>query len=181
MRARGLLRSTLVRALLGTATTTTCSCVVNPAPTPFQDPTQCPPYFVPDQADPHINKFKIIDPSTGTAQFQASVPIKSCALSKQFIGRVFVDGNHSSFIQETVFQPTGTDTRSAIISVPISGSETLTEGCHIIELLASSAFAPGEVRQPAQSGDLAYVVWFVYVHATKPGVTDTTIPECPQP
>jgi hypothetical protein len=149
------------------------ACVVNPTASQFSSQDSCPPYFLADQSTQPTNVIKTIDPTQPGAEFTATVPIKSCALAKNFIGRTFLDGLNF-FIQEDVFLATGADTRPATITIPVLG--TLSDGCHRIELYASSGFAPGDVRAPATPGDLAYIMWFVYVH--KPGDPDLPISDC---
>ena len=149
------------------------ACVVNPSASQFSSQDSCPPYFLVDQAKPPTSAIKLIDPSTPDNEFTATVPIRSCAIAKPFIGRTFIDGQ-SIIIHEDVFGPNGTDTRNANITIPVLG--TVSDGCHRIELYASSGFAPGDVRTPATLGDLAYISWFVYVH--KASDPDSPITEC---
>jgi hypothetical protein len=172
-RARRLLDLALVTT---TVLTAAGACVVNPTATQFSSQDSCPPYFLADQSTQATNVIDSIDPSQPGAKFTATVPIKSCAVAKNFVGRTFLDGQRNFFIQEDVFNATGTDQRPATVTIPVLG--TLSEGCHRIELYASSGFAPGDVRAPATPGDLAYIVWFVYVH--KPGDPDSPISECSQ-
>ena len=150
------------------------ACVVNPSASQFSSQDSCPPYFLADQASQPTNVIDIIDPSQPGVEFNATVPIQSCAIAKNFVGRTFLDGQKNFFIHEDVFLATGTDRRDATITIPVAG--TLSEGCHRIELYASSAFLAGDVRAPATPGDLAYISWFVYVH--KPSDPESSISEC---
>ena len=154
----------------------TCSvlpgCVVTTAPT-FTDQPDCPPSFVPNEAIPAVNKPVTIDATDPTAEFVATVPLRSCAITKVYDSRYFLDGNIYKF---SAIDPTGDTVRSTTIRVPFLN---VAPGCHRIELLATTAFLAGEDRTPQTQGDLAYIVWFVDV-IDGAGGASSTLASCPQ-
>src|SRR5579859_5442351 len=103
-RARPLLRLALMVLVAAIG-----ACVVNPSASQFSSQDSCPPYFLVDQATQPTNVIEVIDPSQVGVSFTATVPIRSCAIAKNFIGRTFLDGQKNFFIQEDVFLATGTD------------------------------------------------------------------------
>lgn len=122
----------------------------------FQGEESCTPSFVAQEADP---------PQAGTSRFPANpgdplefrgtVPMKSCALVKNYDGRVFLDGELKTIIQ---IPPNGEDVRD--VAVLLSLSE-VPPGCHEVELYVSQLFSssPTDLKTPARAGDLAYFVW----------------------
>ena len=169
-------------AVLAALVAATGSCVVSPTPTLFQDPNQCNPHFLSDQATPGIDKIASRDPTIPSeAQFTASVPLESCNLTQSYQAQVFIDSSATpvSFLDEKGDVVTiddvpsnGTDLRRVQITVQVAGD--LAEGCHRIELYVSGQFR--EPKQPLRSGDLAVIVWFVDVHTS--GSTDHGVLDC---
>ena len=171
-RARRLLSLLRVWSSLALAVSALPSCVVTSTPT-FQEPDNCPPIFLASRVDPSIQRIVVIDPTASLPEFRATVPLVSCGLAKVFEGRVFIDGR-IVLIQR--LEPNGDSLRYVTLDLPVVGS--LSQGCHRVELLASSAFVPGESAVPVSQDDLADVGWFVNVRAsTSP---DHPIENCPQ-
>lgn len=170
-RAHRLLEGLLVRTVLAAVT---CSllpgCVVTTVPS-FNDQADCPPSFVANEAIPSINKPVTINANDPTASFVATVPLHSCAVTKTYDARWFLDNE----IHFTKVDPTGDAVRSTSIRVPFLN---VAPGCHRIEFLATTAFLAGEDRTPQTQGDLADIVWFVDV-TDGVGGSSSTLASCP--
>jgi hypothetical protein len=153
------------------------ACVVSPTASTFSSQDSCPPTFAPDDSSTSTNYIVALDPSKVDA-FNASVPLRSCATTKDFVGRTFVD-RQPFFVHEDSFLASGGDTRVATIGIPVASTALSNEGCHLVELYASSAFAVGDLRTPATPGDLAYISWFVYTHTAGAPEVKNKITDCP--
>ncbi|GAC1546818.1 MAG: hypothetical protein NVS3B10_10750 [Polyangiales bacterium] len=158
--------------IFAVAATALPSCVVTSTPT-FQEPDNCPPIFLASRVEPPIPRIVVIDPTASLPEFRATVPLVSCGLAKVFEGRVFIDGR---IVLIQPLEPNGESLRYVNLRLPVVGS--LSQGCHRVELLASSAFVPGDPAVPVRQDDLADVVWFVNVRA--PTSPDHPIENCPQ-
>ncbi len=171
-RARRLLATSLVTSSLAIVGSMLLpGCVVTTAPT-FTDQPDCPPSFVPSEASPPINHPVQIDATDPSAKFVATVPLRSCAVTKTYDSHYFLDGQ----VFPNKIDPNGTDTRSTTITVPFLN---VAPGCHRIELLATTAFMAGDLRTPQTQGDLAYIVWFIDV-INGPSGASSTLASCPQ-
>jgi hypothetical protein len=177
-RAHRLLRGTVVLSPLVTtlglvgAAAFGHGCVVTNDPSFAATQTDCPPSFLLDEADPPVGKPFTIHTTDVTPQFVATVPLRSCALTKTYDAHVILDGR-SIFLAKVV--PSAEETRPASITVPFLG---VAPGCHRVEFLASTAFEAGDARTPATPGDLAYIVWFIDVVDGSTGAS-STLASCP--
>jgi len=147
----------LVRRLLGLAAVPLAldGCLVLSDPD-FQGQDECTPSFVTNEADPLLWSTPRIPAAVGDPEeFRGSVPLKSCALTKPYEVRVFVD---NALRKSGPVPASGTDTRNVAVVVNVAG---LSKGCHLIHLYVSSRFAlaASDFKQPEQPGDLAYIVW----------------------
>ena len=144
------------------------SCVVASTPV-FQEIDDCPPSFLLNEAVPAVKRIFKIDTTANPFQFDASVPLRSCATAKQYKGRVFID-NH--LYGEIGIDANGDPTRKpTAVLVPLTGS---SPGCHVIELLASTDYAPDTTfRTPLKQGDLASIAWFIDIE--QPGAPAHTL------
>jgi len=127
----------------------------------------CPPFFVSTEALPTVSRVAVLDAVGTTADFSVSVPLESCAKASSYNARVFVDGHLYS---ENSVESSGKERRPASFTV------ALPPGCHRVEVLATTAFAPSaDLRTPQKADDLAEAVWFVAVRS--PSVAPT-IDDC---
>ncbi len=172
-RAQRLLGWLVVKSTLAIVTCALLpGCVVTTAPS-YNDQPDCPPSFIPSEADPPVNVPKTIFANDPTAEFVGTVALRSCAVTKTYAARYFLDGNIFKF---GVIDPTGDTTRSTTFHVPFLN---VAPGCHRVELLATTAFLATEFRTPQTQGDLAYIVWFVDVKDGASG-SSSTLASCPQ-
>ncbi len=124
----------------------------------------CVPFFLTHEADPSTSgAHRRPESSTDPAEFRASVPMSSCALTRDYETHVFVD---DELVDISKIPPTGGELRTASVLVDISG---LT-GCHRIELFVSTNFA--DFKSPERPGDVAKITWTIF---DKP---DTAVSAC---
>jgi hypothetical protein len=156
-RARTLLWTLIVRPLLIPLSMAPASCVVTSTPV-FQETDDCPPDFRINEASPPSDAvFRIDTTATVPLEFNATVPLRSCALAKVYKGRIFLDGH---IYTEIDIPATGESTR-APTPINVAG---LSLGCHTVQVYASTAFAPDTTfKTPVKQGDLATINWFLYV------------------
>jgi len=170
-------RNALVTAALLSIVAATSSCVVSTTPTLFQDPNQCNPFFLADQALPATSTIGSFDPAgTGKQQFEATVPLSSCNLTQSYQAQVFIDGSSTPapyIIDDpnapggtrtvTVFDyaSNGTATRDILFRLQVVAVPSFTERCHRIDLYVSGQFR--EPKVPLRAGDLAVIGWFIDV------------------
>jgi hypothetical protein len=140
---------------LGVAAPALEACVVTTSPT-FTDQPSCPPAFVASEATPSPNVPFVIDSSLASPSFEASVPLRTCAITKRFQVNTFLDG----VVTTGASDPTGAEERPTTVRQSFLG---VAPGCHLVEVFASSAFDPPTSRNPATAGDVAYVWWYVSV------------------
>jgi len=145
----------LVRTLLAIAVVPVLgSCVVASDPD-FQGQDQCVPFFLEHEADPSTSVFsRLTETTAGSDVFRATVPMRSCALTKEYELHVFVDNNPRAL---TKIFPTERELRDVSIVVDIT-PERDNPGCHRVEALVSTNFQ--NFRDPVRSGDLAKIVWW---------------------
>lgn len=142
------------RLLLLAAAVCSGSCLVVSDPD-FRGQEDCIPFFVTQQADPPIADKKLILASAGDApEFRGTIPMRSCALIKNYEMRIFLDGAWQSL---ATVAPTGDEERnvSVLVNLPSGGKR----GCHEIEVYLSTRFSAIDPRVPENPDDLAYVLW----------------------
>lgn len=144
---RRLLALTAVSNVLG-------GCLVVSDPD-FRGQDECVPFFLAHEADPstpgpHLRPESATDP----AEFRATVPMRSCALTRDYRAHVFVD-NTLRVIQR--IPPTGNELRDVSILVNI-GEES--PGCHRVSVYVSTNFA--DFTTPDRPGDVAKIDWLFY-------------------
>jgi hypothetical protein len=137
----------------------------------YNEQPDCPPSFLADEASPSIRQPEHINANDPTASFTATVPLHSCAVTKKYEARWFLD-NEVHFT--TVF-PTGDAVRSTSLNVPFLN---VAPGCHRVEFLVTTHFLSGDPRAPETAGDLADIVWFVDV-TDGTGGSSSTLASCP--
>lgn len=142
-------------ALLGGASLLLEACVVTTSPS-FTDQPACPPSFVATEATPTVNVPFVIDTSAASPSFEATVPLRSCAITKKFQVNYFLDGVATS----GTVDPNGAEDRPTTVRQSFLG---VAPGCHLVEVFASSAFDAPASRNPVTPGDVAYVWWYVSV------------------
>jgi hypothetical protein len=147
------LRSVLARILLLGVAVCSGSCLVVSDPD-FRGQEDCIPFFVTQQAEPALASTERI-PATPTdpLEFRGSVPMRSCALTKIYQIRVFLD---NELQPESTIPPTGDEERPVSVLVDLSRTKP---GCHQVEVLVSSSFTL-DARTAAKPDDLAYLVWW---------------------
>jgi len=152
---RGTMRA-LVRGLLVLATMAGLldGCVVVSDPD-IQGQDTCVPFFLAHEADPSTSgAHRRPEISTDPAEFRASVPMRSCALTFDYETHVFVD---DELVDISKIPPTGGEIRTASVLVDLAG---LSTGCHRVELFVSTNFA--NFKTPERAGDLAKITWLVF-------------------
>lgn len=153
-RMRGLrfVRRLLLLALVPAATG---RCLVLSDPD-FRGQDDCVPFFITHEANPLITARPRIPANVGDpTQFRGSVPLRSCALTRDYTARIFIDG---SIVSEVTVPPSGEEVRDVNVLVDVG---LVPRGCHFVEVRVSSAFSPsgGDFRRPAREDDLAFLVW----------------------
>jgi hypothetical protein len=132
-------------------------CIVTSAPT-YSAPDQCPPSFVQNEADPPVSEFKKFDATAKSLEFDATVSVRSCAVTKQLEGRLFFDNKLTNNVPVI---PNGALERTASFKLALEPSSAK---CHKIEYLVTSQGFSGsasDFRTPAVQGDLASIVWWI--------------------
>jgi hypothetical protein len=163
MRGFGFVRRLLRLAVMGALVTANDGCLVLSDPD-FRGQDECVPFFLTLGADPSVKDRPRIE---GT-EFSGNVQMRTCALTKDYVARVFVDG---ALKLDQPIPPSGQETRDVPVLVDIRG---LAAGCHFVELYVSSAFRPSgsDFTQPARAGDIAFLLW------TFVNTTDATVASC---
>lgn len=150
----GFVRRLLLLAFVPAATG---SCVVLSDPD-FRGQDDCVPFFITHQAQPLVSDRPRIPENPGDPEaFRGTVPLRTCALTKTYEARVFVDG---SFRSSQRVEPSGTEVRPVSVLLDV-GQPKLVGGCHFIEVFVSSEFSPSgtDFRRPAREGDLTFLLW----------------------
>lgn len=156
-------RRLLQLAVMGALVAANDGCLVLSDPD-FQGQDECVPFFLTHEADPSVRDFRRIE----KAEFEGSVPMRTCALTKPYFARIFLDGRLRVLEQE--IPPSGDELRTVPILLPIGD---LAPGCHFVEVRVSSAFRPGsDFTQPARPGDIAFLLW------TFTNTTDASVLSC---
>ncbi|MBI2389622.1 MAG: hypothetical protein HYV09_08500 [Deltaproteobacteria bacterium] len=128
-------------------------CVVVSDPD-FRGQDECLPMFLNLEADPAQSSTPRIPASpTDPIEFRGTVPLRSCALTKDYEARVFVDEEPRLSLK---IPPSGGETRNVSVVVNV---DRLAPGCHIVQVYVSSRFAAGDFRQPERPGDIDYLLW----------------------
>ena len=142
------------RLLLLALVPATSSCLVLSDPD-FRGQDECVPLFITHQAQPLVTSRRKIPESPGDPlQFSGTVPLRSCALTKPYYARVFVDGVN---VRNQEIVASGTEIRPVEVLVDAGN---LPGTCHQVEVFVSSAFAStGDLRTPARQSDLAFILW----------------------
>ncbi|MGZ3417346.1 MAG: hypothetical protein ACXVEF_22555 [Polyangiales bacterium] len=145
----------LTRVLLLGAAVGSGSCLVVSDPD-FRGQEDCIPFFVTEQAVPAPNATTRIPASPGEPlEFDGNVPMRSCALTKTYQMRVFLD-NVWQYAQDV--PPTGDEARPIAVILDMTGRAA---GCHQVEVLVSTRFASGtDPKTTDRADDLAYMVWW---------------------
>lgn len=129
----------------------------------FRGQDECVPFFLTLGADPPLLNRTPIE----KAEFSGSVQMRTCALTKDYVAHVFLDGVPVLF---TSVPPTGVELRTVPVLVDISRS---SPGCHIVELYVSSKFKDGtDFTKPERRDDIAYILW-TFVNSS-----DATVASC---
>jgi hypothetical protein len=165
-RGLGFVRRLLLLALVPAATG---SCLVISDPD-FRGQDDCVPFFITHQAQPLVSDRPRIPESPGDpTEFRGTVPFRSCALVKDYVARIFVDGSLRS---EQVVPATGSEERTLEVSIDVG--QLPQTGCHFVEVFLSTQFAAvgADFRSPARRGDLAFLLW-TFVDST-----DATVASC---
>jgi hypothetical protein len=126
----------------------------------FRGQDECLPSFETVDASPAVGTVFVL--GSGSTEFRPSVPVRSCALIKAYYAHVFVDGLIRTQLE---IVPSGGEVRTFTALVDLSDVDP---GCHTVEVLVSSGFAPTSLRNPLRPGDLAYVAWSVATSADVP-------------
>lgn len=138
-------------------------CVVLSDPE-FKTEDECPPTLQMTEASPGYLSFPIIAAAPPKVfEFRATVPVRSCALTRALEARVFLDG---SLLRSSELPPNGTSGRDLTVFVAL---DSVRQGCHVLEVLVSGRFSSDQ-RQPVKAGDVGSGVWWFGVQedATKP-------------
>lgn len=161
MRAPGRLVRRLLAMALVPATLSGCVVVSDPE---FQGQDECDPFFLTQEADPSTSGFvRLTETTPDSDVFRASVPMRSCALTKNYTLNVFVDKNLRA--QTTIF-PTERDLRNVPIVVDVF-PERANPGCHRVEAFVSTGFT-SDFRTAARPGDVAKITWWFFNDADAP-------------
>lgn len=171
--ARELRGALAIAVFLGLAAPSLQACIVTTSPT-FTDQPSCPPAFVASEATPAVNLPVVIDPTLTSPSFEASVPLRTCALTKRFQVNTFLDG----VVTAGTSDPTGGEERPTTVRQSFLG---VAPGCHLVEVFASTAFDPPNSRNPATAGDVAYVWWYVSVPNADGSHADLSLCRGPTP
>jgi hypothetical protein len=141
------------RLLLLASAVCSGSCLVVSDPD-FRGQEDCIPFFVTQSADPSVSDTSVILTSAGELpRFKGSVLMRSCALTKTYQMRVFLDGG---LVHLDDVPPTGEEQRPVTALVDFSGA---LPGCHDVEIYLSTRFTAIDPRQPERQDDLAYILW----------------------
>jgi hypothetical protein len=127
------------------------SCLVVSDPD-FRGQEDCIPFFVTAEAEPAVSDKTVLLASTGEVP-DFHIPMRSCALTKTYEMRVFLDGVPTRFDQ---LPPTGEEERPVTVVVDLSTSKP---GCHEVEVYLSTRFSAVDQRAAERPSDLAYVLW----------------------
>ncbi len=132
------------------AVMTNASCLIVSDPD-FRGQDQCTPSLLHHEADPETaSTAPLEDPFA----FRASIPLRSCALTRTYIAHVFADGILERIVD---VPPTGSETRTVTVLFDVGALEA---GCHQVEVYVSSRFSAGNLKVPERPDDVGYVAWW---------------------
>lgn len=121
----------------------------------FRGQDECVPFFLSYEADPSTSPaHRRPESPTDPAEFRATVPLRSCALTTDYTAHVFID-NVLRVIKK--IPPTGSELREVSVLVDIGNEDP---GCHLVEVFVSSNFA--DFKTPERPGDVAKIDWLFY-------------------
>lgn len=133
----------------------------------FRGQDECVPFFLAHEAEPSTSEaHRRPESADDPEEFRASVPLRSCALTTDYVAHVFIDDDLRVIKK---IPPSGGELRDVSVLVDIA-KEAETPGCHRAELYVSSNFA--DFKTPERAGDVAKISWFFF------NVPDALVSNC---